>query len=378
MQSIEMYIRAGSVKGVLVTARNQQIATPPAITRGMHADLIVRLLAENGTALSGLDAYATWDFAIAHDWDTATAPQIHVSEGIEVSGNEVRIPLRQTDTVELKDALGVRESAVFGCELAGYEAGGTAPGFLVQFEIVIRNRRHTAESAEPVPVEDVSFQAAQIRALFSAALSVQLSDDRTAWYDVPDSGSPPASARWFRVRNAAAGRDWSEAIPLLGGGGGDGGFAEWRNSDMLAAGGNAVADCSGGLGLALGQNATVRGSGSLTAVGPTTRAFGNFATAVGNYETEATGTYSAAFGSWAKANADSCVQLGTGVNEHAGTLQFRDFQLLDADGKIPAERLTGYAAIAGLDPEAIADADRTSFAQVCAAVSAIVKALKNQ
>ena len=377
MQSIEMYIRAGSVKGVLVTARNQQIATPPAITRGMHADLIVRLLAENGTALSGLDAYATWDFAIAHDWDTATAPQIHVSEGIEVAGNEVRIPLRETDTVELKDALGVRESAVFGCELAGYEAGGTAPGFLVQFEIVIRNRRHTAESAEPVPVEDVSFQAAQIRALFAAALSVQLSDDRSTWYDVPDSGSPPASARWFRVRNAAAGRDWSEAIPLLGGGGGgDGGFAEWRGGDPLAAGANASAE--GTSATAIGANAISVGRGSTTALGADTKATGTFTTAVGNYLTEATGTYAAAFGSWAKAHGDSCVQLGTGVNEHAGTLQFRDFQLLDADGKIPAERLTGYAAISGLDPEAIADADHTSFAQVCAAVSAIVKALKNQ
>ena len=134
MQTIEMYIRAGSVKGVLVTARNQQIATPPAITRGMHADLVVKLLAENGLPLAGLGNYASWDFAIAHDWDTSTAPQIHTGEGIEVVGNEVRIPLRQTDTVELKEALGVRESAVFGCELAGYEAGGTAPGFLVQFE----------------------------------------------------------------------------------------------------------------------------------------------------------------------------------------------------------------------------------------------------
>ena len=377
MQRIEMYIRAGSVKGVLVTARNQQIATPPAITRGMHADLAVRLLAENGTALSGLDNYASWDFAIAHDWDTATAPQIHVSEGIEIAGNEVRIPLRETDTVELKDALGVRESAVFGCELAGYEAGGTAPGFLVQFEIVIRNRRHTAESSEPIPVEDVSFQAAQIRALFAAALEVQLSDDRSTWYDVPEGDTPPASARWFRIRNKAAGRDWSEAIPLLGGGGGSGGdFAAWRGSDPLAAGANAQAE--GVNTTAIGANAVATGSGSNTALGADTRATGTFAVAVGNYCTEATGGYAAAFGSWAKALADSCVQLGTGQNEHAGTLQFRDYQLLDADGKIPAERLTGYAAIADLDPNALADADHTSFAQICAAVSAIVKALKNQ
>ena len=377
MQRIEMYIRAGSVKGVLVTARNQQIATPPAITRGMHADLAVRLLAENGTALSGLDNYATWDFAIAHDWDTATAPQIHVSEGIEIAGNEVRIPLRETDTVELKEALGVRESAIFGCELAGYEAGGTSPGFLVQFEIVIRNRRHTAESSEPIPVEDVSFQAAQIRALFAAALSVQLSDDRTAWYDVPDSGSPPSTARWFRVRNAAAGRDWSEAIPLLGGGGGaSGDFALWRASDPLAAGKNAVAEDVSTT--AVGANAVATGTGSNTALGADTKATGTFATAVGNYLTEATAPYAAAFGSWAKARANGCVQLGTGENDAPETLQFREFRLLERDGKIPLERLPGYGAVQQLDPDAIADADHTSFAQVCAAVSAIVKALKNQ
>ena len=376
MQTIEMYIRAGSVKGVLVTARNQQIATPPAITRGMHADLVVKLLAENGTALSGLDAYATWDFAIAHDWDTATAPQIHVGEGIEISGNAVRIPLRQTDTVELKEALGVRESAVFGCELAGFEAGGTAPGFLVQFEIVIRNRRHTAESAEPVPVDDVSFQAAQIRALFAAALSVQLSDDRTTWYDVPEGEAPPASARWFRVRNAAAGRDWSEAIPLLGGGGGSGDFAAWRSAESISAGAGAVAD--GPDATAFGQNAVAAGPGSMTAVGTDTKATASFSTAVGNYLTEATGAYAAAFGSWAKALADGCVQLGTGENTAANTLQFREYRLLDADGKVPAERLPGFGAISDLDPDAIADADHTSFAQLCAAVSAIVKALKNQ
>ena len=179
------------------------------------------------------------------------------------------------------------------------------------------------------------------------------------------------------MRNAAAGRDWSEAIPLLGGGGGsDSAFAAWRSSESIAAGEGAVAD--GPNATAFGFNAVAAGPGSMTAIGTDTKASCNFSTAVGNYCTEAAGAYAAAFGSWAKALADGCVQLGTGQNEHANTLQFRDYQLLDADGKIPAERLTGYPAIAGLDPDALADADHTSFAQVCAAVSAIVKALKNQ
>ena len=264
---------------------------------------------------------------------------------------------------------------MFGCELAGYEAGGTAPGFLVQFEIVIRNRRHTAESAEPVPVEDVSFQAAQIRALFAAALAVQLSDDKSTWYDVPEGDAPPASARWFRIRNSAAGRDWSEAIPLLRGNS-DGGFSAWRSATPIAAGKDAVAD--GQNAAAFGSNATATGANGATAIGTDTSATGAFSTAVGNYLTEATGAYSAAFGSWAKAKADGCVQLGTGENTAENTLQFREFRLLDANGKIPVERLANGDAIASLDPNAIADADHTSFAQICAAVSAIVKALKNQ
>lgn len=46
-----------------------------------------------------------------------------------------------------------------------------------------------------------------------------------------------------------------------------------------------------------------------------------------------------AIGASAIAQADGAVQLGTGTNTNKETLQFRDYQLLDADGKIPADRL---------------------------------------
>lgn len=44
-------------------------------------------------------------------------------------------------------------------------------------------------------------------------------------------------------------------------------------------------------------------------------------------------------GSSAKAITTGAVQLGTGTNSNRNTLQFRDYQVVDANGKIPIERL---------------------------------------
>ena len=71
MQTITMYLRSTSVKGTLVDEWNQAVSSLPALTRGLRANLVLRLLDANGEPLSS-DAlnYATWDFAIANDWDT--------------------------------------------------------------------------------------------------------------------------------------------------------------------------------------------------------------------------------------------------------------------------------------------------------------------
>lgn len=47
-----------------------------------------------------------------------------------------------------------------------------------------------------------------------------------------------------------------------------------------------------------------------------------------------------AVGADAKALVDNAIQLGTGTNSNEGTLQVRDYQLLDENGKIPSERLS--------------------------------------
>ncbi|MBO4708647.1 MAG: hypothetical protein J5727_02575, partial [Kiritimatiellae bacterium] len=125
MQTITMYLRAASVKGTLVDEWNQQVSSLPALTRGMRAELVLKLVDTNGEPLDGLGAYGAWDFAVANDWDTTTTPQLRVAGGITVEGNSVRVPLTETNTEELIAALGTNESATFGCELAGFETGET-------------------------------------------------------------------------------------------------------------------------------------------------------------------------------------------------------------------------------------------------------------
>ena len=147
MQIITMYLRATSVKATLVDEWNQTVSALPALTRGLRAELVLKLLDENGEAVKPERlAYASWDFAVANDWDAATKPQLRVTEGITVTANEVHIPLTETNTEELIAALGKSEQAQFGCELAGFTTGETNPEFLIQFDIIVRNPPYVMDS----------------------------------------------------------------------------------------------------------------------------------------------------------------------------------------------------------------------------------------
>ena len=237
MQIITMYLRATSVKATLVDEWNQTVSVLPALTRGLRVELVLKLLDENGEALKPerLD-YASWGFAVANDWDTTTPPQLRVSEGITVKDNEVHVPLTETNTEELIAALGKNEQAQFGCELAGFTTGETNPEFLIQFDILVRNRRADAGTGRPEPVGDGSYTAAQIRALFAAKMAVQLSDDGETWYDANPSVEPPETAKWYRFRNTLVGYEWSDPIPLIPGRKGDRSTIDVGTTETLPAG----------------------------------------------------------------------------------------------------------------------------------------------
>lgn len=122
-------------------------------------------------------------------------------------------------------------------------------------------------------------------------------------------------------------------------------------SDAGAAVGNSASATTGG---AVGLNASETSGGG--AVGSGARAVGGFAG-----------------GNNAQATANGAVQLGTGTNSNANTLQFRDYQIVDASGNIPASRLsknspvrsvnekTGAVSLSAADVGAAAASDLNDY-----------------
>ena len=210
MQTITMYLRADSVNGRFVDSFNQPISSLPAITRGMRVSLVLKLLDGDGNPVTGLNSFASWDFVLAHDWLSSTPPQIHVTSGVKASGNTITIPLTKTNTEELIAILGNQASMNIGAELAGFEVGETVPGFLLQFDIQVRNRRGDAGTGTPVPVTDGNYSAPQVDALFAAKLEVEFSVDGEEW-----SRNQSQESRFYRFRNALVGLEWSDPLPLI-------------------------------------------------------------------------------------------------------------------------------------------------------------------
>lgn len=109
-----------------------------------------------------------------------------------------------------------------------------------------------------------------------------------------------------------------------------GGFVGGRNAD--ASSGGAIGDGAGTVGgFAGGYGASSTGGAAI--------GFNSSASNGGAVGSNAKATTGFAGGLRAEAIVDGAVQLGEGINSTPDTLQFRNYQLCDADGQIPAERL---------------------------------------
>jgi hypothetical protein len=64
--------------------------------------------------LENLERYTAWDFVLADDWLTNTAPMLHVADGISANGNQIIIPLLDTDNDLLVSELGNKEEITLG------------------------------------------------------------------------------------------------------------------------------------------------------------------------------------------------------------------------------------------------------------------------
>ena len=89
---------------------------------------------------------------------------------------------------------------------------------------------------------------------------------------------------------------------------------------------------------AIGGDSEAHGNQSV-AVGTTAKATAHYSTAVGALS-EARAENSVAIGRFSIANAENSAQVGYGQNNTPGTMQFRNWTLVDANGNIPLERLS--------------------------------------
>ena len=147
MQTITMYLRAASVKGTLVDEWNQQLSSLPALTRGLRAELILKLVDANGEPLPDEAlAYPSWDFAVADDWDTTTAPQLEEELKTGLEGvTDLVIDLGKLEYISssgLRIFLSIRkEAAAHGSKVIVRDINGdirqvfVMTGFISLFEI---------------------------------------------------------------------------------------------------------------------------------------------------------------------------------------------------------------------------------------------------
>ena len=142
-------------------------------------------------------------------------------------------------------------------------------------------------------------------------------------------------------RNATAGGEGGVALGAFAtsSGGGDGfGIAigmSASGTNSVAIGAGAESNSPGSVALGDGASAT---SGSTTALGGGATASMASDVAVG-FSSSATGGSSVAVGTNAEVSGTNAIQLGTGTNATDNTFQVRSYQMLDENGKIPAERM---------------------------------------
>ena len=140
--------------------------------------------------------------------------------------------------------------------------------------------------------------------------------------------------------------------------------SQFNNSGKISSGGGfqGGTGASAGGGAAIGNGAKAYGGGAIGSSASETSgggavgiaantqsggAVGSAASATtgGAIGSAASATTGFAGGNSAKATANGAVQLGEGTNNNANTLQFRDYQIVDANGNIPASRLSANSPV---------------------------------
>lgn len=208
MQNIPVFIKADSVIGKIVDSYNQSANALPAIVRSMSANLILNLLNDKGENLA-ISNFASWEFVLENDFDDSTLPQLKINSGITQNNNVITIPLTETNTAGIVALLNNGEKAQVGAQLIGYATGETKPGFMLQFNMIIYNRRDGASAGPTTDVDGGYLTLAQFDAMRAAGYDFNFSADGENWHTTQNQSLD----KYFRYKDkGAAETAWSVAI----------------------------------------------------------------------------------------------------------------------------------------------------------------------
>lgn len=219
MQDIIAYVCAAETLGSFRDVYGVKEVAAPTLIRGGEYCLRLRLFAESGrndpVPLSQFDSVESFVFAMDSDWDDSTTCKIIAdNENISVSSvtvpatddreqlicTEIAIPLPATNTQEVIDFIGNRESGTgLTAELAGYSTDGKLSYLLQLKNFTIRNRLTSA--GEPTELPETVADRAWVLALLRAGFEVE-------FRETSDGGTE------FRLRSASAGGEWSDYVTL--------------------------------------------------------------------------------------------------------------------------------------------------------------------
>ena len=238
LQQIILYVKADSTVGEIVDEYGQSTSVSKAITRGVEALLCLRVLRDgNAYPFEQLNSFVSWDCLLDNDWNIATVPKLRAdNENITVvSGTlnpgtdeekaytEIRIPLLETDTVELNEAIAGKDDITLGVELCGFAAGRTKPAFVLQFDLPVRNRRGNAGMGSPTPVGEGNYWTTeQTKAYIQQVLEYEFSEDNVAWHEVQTDDDVYFRSRfpegeWSEGYGIPKGKDGNNLVPSASG-----------------------------------------------------------------------------------------------------------------------------------------------------------------
>ena len=166
MQKITAHLQVDGIKGERIDAEGNLTRNKiPEITRGMETELLLKFRTPEGIPWSNLEDYGAWEFFIGNDWDPETPVMLAVTSGISAADDHVIIPVRNTNTAELAEALGKSEKVTFHGELLGFISGSAHPARVVQFEIAVRNRVAASGTEYPELLPEQYLTAGAVTAL---------------------------------------------------------------------------------------------------------------------------------------------------------------------------------------------------------------------